>query len=122
MPLVSGDCNSNLSNMQGDQNDVQHAARSLVCDRCWHDLFNTKAFQRLCLFDKRRSKIGSWYSQHEVSVRQISVRQIHESAVKGCNWCNFIQTCIEGTQIDYPLDIYLIPTRTAATPMGNNTF
>ncbi|ERF69010.1 hypothetical protein EPUS_06697 [Endocarpon pusillum Z07020] len=106
--------------MSANQHQVQHAARSLVCDRCWHDFFDTTDFQLVCL--------GYGPSIHIYSrARQIaSMRQINESVAKGCNWCRFIQTFIKRAQKskenDGLLEVSLTPRRSASTPKGNNTF
>ena len=105
--------------MSANQHHVQHAARSLVCDRCWHDFFDTTDFRLACLSHDPLS--------HIFSARQTaSLRQINESAAKHCNWCKFIQIFIErekgSKESDDLLEIYLTPTPRASTPKGNNTF
>ncbi|KAH7116221.1 heterokaryon incompatibility protein-domain-containing protein [Dendryphion nanum] len=67
-------------------------AKSLVCDRCWDNLFNTLEYQKLCL--RQNTDVSPVYTS--------LLRDIQESATVGCQYCSMILKVTNPEYLEIP--------------------
>ncbi|KAF2708994.1 HET-domain-containing protein [Pleomassaria siparia CBS 279.74] len=65
-----------------------HQVKSLVCDRCWNQVFNTANYQRMCLAERDTNNSN----QHYTSTTKTTAGYVQGSSKNGCSWCAFLWT------------------------------
>ncbi len=95
---------------------------SLVCKRCWDDIFSTKDWERACLYT---GVAGSGYRPQVTHTALI--REIKQSAEQSCSFCamlwEYIGPELKSEDIDVKYTSLLCPTEFAnSTPGGMQTW
>ncbi|MCJ1469960.1 hypothetical protein MMC07_008605 [Pseudocyphellaria aurata] len=89
--------------------------KSLVCEKCWNEVFDTDAYETICMEDDYAFKYTR--SHHEIQT----------AALVGCNWCMFIMSelvkkRVAQTQVTVEFKGKNDPFRKSSTPVGRNTY
>jgi len=98
--------------------------KSLVCGQCWDNVFNTQAYQSICMAE--RDEHGQLLNIS--SVTNTTMGYVRESSMKGCSWCAFIwafrhgdENC-EDPDVSWEASLSLSPAEHTTTPVGTNQF
>ena len=94
--------------------------KTLVCKRCWDDIFSTKDWEHVCLDVKSEG-------HHAYINYTASFRDIKQSANESCSFCSmllgFIGPDIHVNELDARCTAYLAQTKFEnSTPSGSNTW
>lgn len=89
--------------------------KSLVCENCWNEVFDTDAYETICMKDDYVFEYTRSY------------HDIQTAALMGCNWCLFIlselvKNKVAQTQVTVKFEGSDDPFRKSATPVGRNTY
>ncbi|KAF2795050.1 HET-domain-containing protein [Melanomma pulvis-pyrius CBS 109.77] len=98
--------------------------KSLVCNQCWDNVFNTPIYQGVCT--PERNANGQY--QHRTAVTKTTVRYVRESSECGCAWCGFLCAFLgscekpQDLEIPYTASFSFSAPQYNSTPVGRNQF